>query len=136
MEDIWITKNVSKRKVIYDCKKCFGRFASLKTHKKVAECDCSDVIVVERPESRASLLQEIRAAKTQMFFQARGMLKLPSESQLTKRTFARPAIRIRNGARTGSGTVQIMALMYNMTCGLKKLDQLVRCCIDLKYQKI
>ena len=62
IKDFYRTKNVPNRKVIYDCRKCFRRFASLETHKYIAKCDCSDVVKVEKPESRSSLPKEIRAA--------------------------------------------------------------------------
>jgi len=37
--DFYRTKSTPKKQVIYDCLKCFRRFASLVTHKHVEKCD-------------------------------------------------------------------------------------------------
>ena len=41
--DFYRTKNAPKIQVIYDCLKCFRRFASLVTHKHVDKCDCLQI---------------------------------------------------------------------------------------------
>ena len=135
IKDFYRTKNVQNRKVIYDCRKCFRRFASLETHKYIAKCDCSDVVKVEKPESRSSLPKEIRAAIKSNVIPSSRDIQIAERFVAYKTDIRQASHPDKKWSQDRGGTVQIMAQMYNITCGLKKPEQLVRGCIELKERR-
>ena len=121
--DFYRTRNAPKRTIIYDCRKCFRRFASLVTHKHIKKCDCQDIVKVENASSRGSLSDEIRKA-----------VNLPSPRELDiaqefvdyKAHLAKCSGDDRTWSQDRGGIVRLMAQFFNFTYGLGKPGLLVK----------
>ena len=132
--DFYRCKNPPPNKKIYDCLSCYKRFASLVTHKHVNKCDCSNVVRVEKPQSRSSIPAEIRKALKSH--------ALPSTNDLE---IAEKFVQYRNQlavcggnekwSQDRMGIKHLMALFYNRTNGLTQAECLVGICLELQKER-
>ena len=130
--DFYRTRNAPKRTIIYDCRKCFRRFASLVTHKHIKKCDCQDIVKVENASSRGSLSDEIRKA-----------VNLPSPRELDiaqefvdyKAHLAKCSGDDRTWSQDRGGIVRLMAQFFNFTYSSGKPGLLVKGCLEMKNSK-
>ena len=130
--DFHRTKNAPKKQVIYDCLKCFRRFASLVMHKHVDKCDCLQIEKVDNPGSRSSLPESIRTSIKSKVLP--GMLELAVAQRFVdyKTSLAQCSGEEKKWSQDRGGTVQLMGQLFNMTCGLKKPELLKKGCLDLQ----
>ena len=129
--DFYRTKNAPKKKVIYDCTKCFRRFASIVTHRYIEKCT-SEVVKVENPGSRSSLPKCIRTAIKSKVLPSTRDLEVAKKFVDYKTSLAKCGGEHKKWSQDRGGTIQLMAQMYNMTCGLRKPELLVTGCLDLQ----
>ena len=125
----------TQRKVIYDCAKCFTRFASKVTHKHVNKCDCSTVVKVPNPESRSSLPPEIRAAAKSNFLRSSRDLDVAERFVQFQTDISKCSGENRKWALDRAGIVKLMAQMFNMTSSLRCPELLVKGCLEMKTAK-
>ena len=125
----------TQRKVIYDCAKCFTRFASIVTHKHVNKCDCSTVVKVPNPESRSSLPPEIRAAAKSNFLPSSRDLDVAERFVQFQTDISKCSGENRKWALDRAGIVKLMAQMFNMTSSLRCPELLVKGCLEMKTAK-
>ena len=125
----------TKRKDIYDCAKCFTRFASLVTHKHVNKCDCSTVVKVSNPESRSSLPAEIRAAAKSNFLPSSRDLDVAERFVQFQTDISKCSGDNRKWSLDRAGVVKLMAQMFNMTSSLRCPVLLVKGCLEMKTAK-
>ena len=114
------TNAKSQRKTIYDCAKCFTRFAFLVNHKHINKYGCSTIVKVPNPKSRKSLPTEIRKAAKSSFSASSRMLDF-AQHYMNYRTFLGVLVRVINGALRG-GITKLMAKMFKMTHSLKQQE--------------
>ena len=125
----------SQRKTIYDCRKCFTRFASLVTHKHVNKCDCSTVVKVPNPESRSSLPAEIRVVAKSSCLPAARDLDIAERFVEFQTDISKCSGENRKWSLERGGIAKLMAQMYNMTHSLKSPELLVKGCLEMKAAK-
>ena len=125
----------TQRKVIYDCAKCFTRFASIVTHKHVNKCDCSTVVKVPNPESRSSLPPEIRAAAKSNFLPSSRDLDVAERFVQFQTDISKCSGENRKWSLDRAGIVKLMAQMFNMTSSLRCPELLVKGCLEMKTAK-
>ena len=125
----------TQRKFIYDCAKCFTRFASLVTHKHVNKCDCSTVVKVSNPESRSSLPAEIRAAAKSNFLPSSRDLDVAERFVQFQTDISKCSGDNRKWCLDRAGIVKLMAQMFNMTSSLRCPELLVKGCLEMKTAK-
>ena len=133
--DFYRTRNAPKRTIIYDCRKCFRRFASLVTHKHINKCECQDIVKVENPSSRGSLPDEIRKAVKSSVLPSARELDIAQEFVDYKTHLAKCSGDDKRWSQDRGGIVRLMAQFFNLTYGLKKPELLVKGCLDMKNSR-
>ena len=121
IKDFFRTRNAHKLKTIYDCTKCFRRFASVDNHMYTLKCSGESVVKVDRHWSRSALPKEIKMAIKS--------LVLPTDRELEI------AQRFVDYSQDRHGNVKMMAQLYNATYGLKKPELLIKACRDLQQSR-
>ena len=125
----------TQRKVVYDCAKCFTRFASIITHKHVNKCDCSTIVKVPNPESRSSLPAEIRAAAKSNFLPSSRDLDVAERFVQFQTDISKCSGENRKWSLDRGGIVKLMAQIFNMTRSLRSPELLVKGCLEMKTAK-
>ena len=133
--DFYRTKNAPKNKKIYDCKKCYRRFASLVTHTNSTKCDPEHIVVVENPQSRSSLPTDIRASIKSQVLPSTKDLELGQRFVQYRTSLAKCSDPDKVWSQDRGGIIQLMAQMFKMTCGLRKPETLVSSCLEIKASR-
>ena len=135
IKDFFRTRNSHKLKTIYDCTKCFRRFASVDNHKYTLKCSGESVVKVDMHWSRSSLPKEIKMAIKSLVLPTDRELEIAQRFVDYKTDLAKCGGEDKKWSQDRHGNVKMMAQLYNATYGLKKPELLIKACRDLQQSR-
>ena len=120
IKDFFRTRNAHKLKTIYDCTKCFRRFASVDNHMYNLKCSGESVVKVDMHWSRSSLPKEIKMAIKSLVLPTDRELEIAQRFVDYKTDLAKCGGEDKKWSQDRQGTVKMISSTLQRHIRLKK----------------